>query len=49
VEIDLRSFLRTDPDDSQLEAFIKAAVMAKPASRYSNLQRMETGMNTIGG
>ncbi|MEI6134621.1 MAG: GTP 3',8-cyclase MoaA [Desulfomonile sp.] len=49
LEIDLRSFLRTDPDDSQLEAFIEAAVMAKPASRYSNLQRMETGMNTIGG
>ncbi|MFH0958914.1 MAG: GTP 3',8-cyclase MoaA [Pseudomonadota bacterium] len=49
LEIDLRSFLRTDPDDSQIEAFMKAAVMAKPASRYSNIQRMEAGMNTIGG
>jgi hypothetical protein len=47
--MDLRSLLRTNPDDSQIEAFIKAAVMAKPASRYANLRRMETGMNTIGG
>jgi GTP 3',8-cyclase len=49
LEMDLRSLLRTNPDDSQIEAFIKAAVMAKPASRYANLQRMETGMNSIGG
>ncbi len=49
LEMDLRSLLRANPDDSQIEAFIKAAVMAKPASRYANLRRMETGMNTIGG
>lgn len=49
LEIDLKSFLRSGPDEIQIENFIKAAVMAKPASRFLNSKTMEAGMNTIGG
>ncbi|MCL5123248.1 MAG: GTP 3',8-cyclase MoaA [Deltaproteobacteria bacterium] len=49
LEIDVRTFLRTSPDDSQMESFLEAAVLMKPASRFSNIEKIDVGMNTIGG
>ncbi len=49
LEIDVKTFLRTSPDDSQMESFLEAAVLMKPASRFSNIEKIDVGMNTIGG
>ena len=49
TEIDMKSFLRAAPNDREIEAYIKAAVLAKPASRFSNINKMGVGMNSIGG
>ncbi|MGC8602464.1 MAG: GTP 3',8-cyclase MoaA [Desulfomonilaceae bacterium] len=49
LEIDIKSFLRTCPNDDEIKTFIKAAVLAKPGSRFSNTEKMNIGMNSIGG
>jgi len=48
-EIDVKSFLRSYPDDREIEAYIRAAVLAKPVGRFSNIQKINVGMNSIGG
>lgn len=48
-EIDMKSFLRAAPSDREIEAYIKAAVLAKPASRFSNIDKISGSMNAIGG
>ncbi len=49
AEIDMKSLLRTSPEDCEIEDFIRRAVFAKPASRFSNVENMNVGMNLIGG
>ncbi|MGC8659547.1 MAG: GTP 3',8-cyclase MoaA [Desulfomonilaceae bacterium] len=49
LEIDVKTFLRTYPNDSQIESFLRAAVLMKPASRFSNIEKINVGMNSIGG
>lgn len=49
AEIDMKSLLRTSPEDCEIEDFIKRAVFAKPAGRFSNVENMNVGMNLIGG
>lgn len=49
VEIDIKSLLRMSPEDCEIEDFIRRAVFAKPASRFSNVENMNVGMNLIGG
>jgi GTP 3',8-cyclase len=49
AEIDMKSLLRTSPEDYEIEDFIRRAVFAKPVGRFSNVENMNVGMNSIGG
>lgn len=49
TEIDMKSLLRAIPDDEEIETYIRTAVLAKPASRFSSIKKINIGMNSIGG